>query len=154
MPQDTQDDRMQVKLVHDGSDHLARWVDGGGLPFPLEIQAFDHGSPRAALDKLADGLSDLGFPSSVDGFLITDEATEHLPPDFVGHFRYQDGMAHTFCQEHAKDFGDELEELAPFAGAVCEGCPKPTPGRIFTDDEIAAATNPATSPDPKTETKA
>ncbi len=146
MPQNTQDDRMQVKLVHDGSDHLARWVDGGGLPFPLEIQAFDDGSPRAALEKLADGLSDLGFPCSVDKFLITDEATEHLPPDFGGHFRDPDGMAHTLCEEHAEAFGEDLEELAPFAGAVCEGCPKPAPSRIFTDDEIAAATNLAASP--------
>lgn len=133
------DDRLQVKLLHDGSDHLARWVDGGGLPFPLEIQAFDDGSPRAALSKLADGLSELGFPCSVDGFLVTDEAMEHLPPNFVGHYKDEDGMARTLCAVHADEFGEDLEELQPFAGAVCEECPNDGPGRLLTNEEISHA---------------
>lgn len=140
MPQDTQDDRMQVKLVHDGSDHIARWVDGGGLPFPLEIQAFDEHSPRAALDKLADALAGLGIPCSVDAFLVTDESAAEISPDFVGHYRDPDGTARALCQPHAEDFGEDLEELQPFAGAVCERSPKDAPGRLLSDGERASAT--------------
>lgn len=146
------DDRMQVKIVHDGSDHIARWVDGGRLPFPLEIQAFDDGSPRAALQKLAGGLTEFGIPCSVGDFLITDEATNLLDADFVGHYRDEDGMAHTLCETHAGDFGEDLEELAPFADAVYEECATRQPSyRLLTDEEIsrAVALGPAPPfPDP------
>lgn len=119
-------DPIQVRLSHDGSDHTARWVEGGPLPFPLEIQAFDEDGPHAALSKLAEGLSRLGIPCSAADFLVTDEGGAFLDADFVAHFRDPDGMARTLCRAHAADFGEDLMELAPFAGAVCEDCPKTT----------------------------
>ncbi len=93
------------------------------------MQAFDEESPRRALAKLARGLTDLGLPCSEGDFVVAlGDAPEQQANDGVGHYRDEDGMAHTLCDAHAEEFGEPLQVLEPFAGATSEQCPAPKAG--------------------------